>query len=151
MAVKYHMSDKLRCITLFDITATGVRGSYKSRRLPTQIDRGEEIPDQLAWARLRNQQRNWDTVNQVISLRVLPENISTPVMQVYAGRRTWSFSFDVPDSSAVSEGSSPLDLLRKDSEGVPMITGLDEDSVINNTLCCVGPDTNIWFELVTDK
>ena len=49
---------KFICKTLFDITATGVTGHYKSSRVPFRDSTGNNIENETTWNRARNQQRN---------------------------------------------------------------------------------------------
>ena len=49
---------KYACQTLFDITATGVTGHYKSARIPFLDRAGQTIKNEESWNRSRNQQRN---------------------------------------------------------------------------------------------
>jgi hypothetical protein len=139
------MTVTIQCRTLFDITETGVRNHTANARLPFQDLAGQDVDTESAWVRSRNQQRNWETVNQILALRTLPENISSPVRQEVEQGHTWQFEFDIPDVSAVSEGDASLSLLLRDCEAVPMITGLAETADLHPALCTQGPDVNIWF------
>lgn len=140
------MTHRIRCTTHFDITATGTKGNYRVAQLPGRDDTGSEIVDQDSWHRSRNQQRNWETVNQLISLRTLPENIGLPVKD----GDVWWFEFDVPSLDAVSD-DTPLGALLADCDGVPMILGLDESQDIDAILTCHGDRANIWFDVCADK
>lgn len=100
--------------------------------------------------RARNQQRNWDTLNQIISLRCLPENISSPEKITTQTGRYWMFQFEIMDAAAVSSPQDPVGLLAADSKDVPMITGLDEDSGIG-TVLDPGPEGNIIFQIYHGK
>ena len=62
------MSFRIRCYTLFDITATGV-----INRTKPGVD---VLPED--WLRKRNTQCNFDTILQVISLRSQPEIVDIP-------------------------------------------------------------------------
>ena len=55
--------------TFFDITATGVTGHYKPARVPFRDHAGNVITDESDWGRARNQQRNWETLTQILGLR----------------------------------------------------------------------------------
>ena len=48
---------RFSCKTLFDITATGVTGHYKSSRVPFTDLAGTDITNELTWNRSRNHQR----------------------------------------------------------------------------------------------
>lgn len=135
------MTCRIRCSTNFDITVTGIRNNYHPERLPMVTQTGATVTSQVEWSRARNQQRNWETINQIISLRCLPENITNSVEQAHL----WSFEFDIPSLSAVSTAEDPLGFLKADADQVPMITGLDEQHIKLEYLL---PGTNVWFDLI---
>jgi hypothetical protein len=141
------MTVTIQCSTLFDITETGVRNHTANARLPFQDQAGQDVDTERAWVRSRNQQRNWEAVNQIMALRTLPENISSPVCEPTDQGHTWQFEFDIPDLSAVSQGDAALSLLLQDCESVPMITGLQETADLEPALRTQGTDANIWFSL----
>lgn len=106
------------CLTLLDITATGVtRGDSKER----------------------NQQRNWESVLQVLGLKTQPIIWETPERiegielsdnsvvksyfgEFYQGTQTiWGFRF-----SSETDDVYTLNSLYEDFEQVPVILGLDE-------------------------
>jgi hypothetical protein len=132
---------QLQCRTTFDITATGVRSHFQPSRLPFVSNNNQLISTQAQWQHARNQQRNWETVNQIIALRCLPEHITAPVAQ----DQHWQFKFDIPDISAVSTAHNHTGLLEQDADDVPMIVGLGEAVSAINVL---KPGVNIWFEVV---
>lgn len=135
---------RIRCITTFDITATGVRSNFNANRIPFQDAVGESVTDIETWSRSRNQQRNWETVNQLIALRCLPHDISQPIKSQHDGINTWSFDFEVDDVSMISREGQDLALLKQDCEDIPMITGLDETAA---QISLLRPNHNILFEL----
>jgi len=139
------MTVTIQCATLFDITETGVRNHTANARLPFQDQAGQDVDTETSWVRSRNQQRNWETVNQILALRTLPENISSPVCERSDQGHTWTFEFDIPDLSAVSQGDAALSLLLQDCEAVPMITGLTETADLEPALHTQEPAANIWF------
>jgi len=135
---------RIRCTTYFDITATGVKNRFYKSRIPFVDSAGQQIVDDMTWNRSRNQQNNWETVNQIIQLRTLTENISDPLRQ----DNTWSFEFDVADPSAVGTLNDPVEFLKRDCNGVPMNTGLDESKIQDSVLKSQGDDANIWFDVI---
>jgi hypothetical protein len=139
------MTVTIQCATLFDITETGVRNHTANARLPFRDQAGQDIDTETSWVRSRNQQRNWETLNQIMALRTLPENISTPMCERSDQGRIWQFEFDIPDLSAVSQGDAALSLLLQDCEAVPMITGLTETADLEPALHTQEPAANIWF------
>lgn len=132
---------KIRCTTLFDITKTNV--TTRRQLLETQV-----YPEKQ-----RNQQRNLETILQIISLRTQPENISEPSCKMISidwksvymdsEQKVWSFTFDVDKESVFRNDSSDLGNLYDDCEGVPMIIDLDESCKLQEILCF----DNIHFEI----
>jgi hypothetical protein len=114
--------------------------------MPFQDKTGRTITTQAEWQQARNQQSNWETVNQVISLRTLPERISSPVTD--STTATWSFEFDVVDPGSISYNNNPVGYLIADCDGVPMITGLGESPDSATFLSSQGTSANIWFDVV---
>ena len=140
------MTIRVKCRTQFDITETGVKNrSYKAKTV-FKDSNGHEITSSGDWNRARNQQCNWETINQIISLRTLPENITSPVFVEQT--RTWYFEFDVVDPASIFRDGDPIGYLLNDCVGVPMISGLDEIAGIASTIISTGSDANIWFELI---
>lgn len=134
---------KYRCQTLFDITATGVTGHCKTSRMPF-IDRaGQKIFDTETWNRSRNQQRNWETITQILSLRTQLFDITDPI-QDQTGTR-WMFEFETESDGIYGPDSDPVSVLRSDATGVPMLRELNNDPDIETVLITEGPKQNIWF------
>jgi hypothetical protein len=110
---------KVECYCLFDITATGV----------TQ---NRATGDQQA----RNQQRNWDTMMQLVGMRTQVFNVQGPEIAdsvespFVKDRRTWKFTFEIePEAQWLVDGDE-FWVLKQDSDGTPMITGLTESGDI---------------------
>ena len=116
------MPQIIQALTLVDITATGV----------TRTGIGQDLS--------RNQQRNWETVLQVLSLRTQPHIINKPSRMLltefqvrmffgeYFSREqaVWKFDFtaDVPAAYTTDKGT--LNGLIEDFKEIPIITGLEE-------------------------
>lgn len=145
------MTTNIECKTLFDITATGVRNHYKSSKLPFTSDDNRLITDMDSWHQARNQQRNWETLMQIISLRTLPEDITVPTRITENNKHYWKFTFSVPSIESFYADNNILGALFRDCIGVPMINGLEESSNIALTLIPTGDDANIWFFVAQDK
>ena len=109
---------KFICQTLFDITATGVTGHCKSSRMPFQDRSGRTIHDMESWNRSRNQQRNWETITQILSLRTQLFALTDPI-QDQTGTR-WMFEFETESDGVYGPESDPVAVLRADAEGVPI-------------------------------
>ena len=138
---------RIRCETLFDITATGVR-SVSRNRVPFVDDTGRTIKTELDWNRARNQQRNWETLNQIIALRTLPTNISQPQRQATEDLVRWCFEFDMEQTQGLEIDGDSLGALKKDCEDVPMLVQLGEIPGIDPKLQI---DRNVWFRTIADK
>jgi hypothetical protein len=103
---------------------------------PTGITRSND-PDSME----RNQQRNWETVLQCMSLRTQPLNISRPTIidtneldvselfefgDMYSGpQKVWVWSWAV-EREGIYDTDKPLGGLHKDFEQVPIVTYLSE-------------------------
>lgn len=106
--------------TLVDITNTGVV---------------RESPDRMGQ---RNQQRNWETVIQCMSLRTQPQNIVAPVCELvpleyyefgdfYSGQHlVWTWSWSIEREEIFDLPGRPMAGLLQDFEQVPIVTGLEE-------------------------
>lgn len=132
---------KYGCRTRFDITNTGVTGHYKSSRVPFTDSSGQEIHNELSWNYARNQQRNWETLTQLISLRAQIIKITQPAQT----GNEWHFEFEVETADAYGTAEDATAILRSDSEGVPMLTGLKNEPNIEPVLKTSGAQQNIWF------
>jgi len=131
------------CQTLFDITATGITGHFKSKRIPSIDQAGQEIVDETSWHRSRNQQRNWETLTQILALRTQLFDMTLPVRD--QSGTSWMFEFETEISGAFGPDSDPCEVLRLDADGVPMILDLDNRADLLPILQTQGKQQNIWF------
>jgi hypothetical protein len=134
---------KFACQTLFDITATGVTGHCKQSRMPFKDRAGQVIRDVESWNRSRNQQRNWETITQILSLRTQLFALSEPIPDQTGTR--WMFEFETESDGIYGPESDPVAVLRSDAAGVPMLRELDNDPDVDTVLVTEGPRQNIWF------
>jgi hypothetical protein len=134
---------KFVCQTLFDITATGITGHCKLSRMPFRDLAGQLIQDIDSWNRSRNQQRNWETLTQILSLRTQLFLLSEPVQDLTGTR--WMFEFETESEGIYGPDSDPTQVLRTDAAGVPMLRELDNDPDIDTVLVTDGDRQNIWF------
>lgn len=133
---------KILVTTRFDCTRTGTTGNYSVHKLPMTDAVGEKLHDELTWKRSRNKQRNYETLCQIVGMRTQLLEISAP------WRDNDLFCFEViPDRAEVFHDQ--LRGLKADCQGVPMITGLDEQPETSNILQTDGADANIWFQINT--
>jgi len=139
---------RICCRTRYDITATGIKSAFNKNRLPIQDAQGDEISDAQSWNRARNRQRNWETINQIIALRTLPQDVSVPEKTQHDGQTWWQFGFEVESPGTVELDGDPVGVLVFDSQDVPMLTGLDEDAGVASAM---EPGSNIVFWVDNDK
>jgi len=136
---------RVRCWTYFDITATGVKNHYRPSHGAFRDATGNSISNPTTWNRARNQQRNWETVNQLISLRALPVEITTPVVTQEQNRNIWTFEFSIEQAGALTVEDDAVGALILDSYMIPMLTGLDETPTEDKFLSA---DANIFFSVL---
>jgi hypothetical protein len=137
---------KILCRTLFDCTYTGVTGNFRVNQLPFEDQSGKSIVSYNDWNFARNQQRNWETIMQMISLRAQPTMSQYPEQQ----QDVWEFIFEVETPGVYSADGTVdnYDTLLNECHGIPMLTGLTEKSTLAPQLTARGQQQNIWFESV---
>jgi hypothetical protein len=135
---------KIICRTFFDCSATGVTGHFRPSQVPFEHRAGGVVQDQRSWNYARNQQRNWETLTQLISLRTQPISVASLAQE----SGIWSFEFEVESGLVYSTSGQENDIsgLVNECAGVPMITGLQETLTQETVLITQGADQNIWFE-----
>jgi hypothetical protein len=134
------------CWTLADITMTGFTGKPKNEH---------EV-------KLRNQQRNYETFLQLIGMRnqptvlIHPTQVPNQNIENYPFGKwymqdlgfkypVWMFAFDVEQPNTFDNDNGPLMALMEDFNNIPVITGLDEEVKISNTINTLGPKCNTFF------
>jgi len=137
---------KVLCRTLFDCTRTGVTGHFRVPELPFRDRAGQTVDTFQDWTRSRNQQRNYETLLQLFGLRTQPQDISEP----QCDNGVWSFTFESENENvfAMDGNTDSLASLKKDCDGIPMMTGLNEKPGLEPVLYPQPGKENIWFELV---
>lgn len=137
---------KIQCRTLFDCSRTGITGHFRPGQIPFNDETGKTINSIEDWSFARNQQRNLETIMQMISLRAQPTMVEFPSVQ----DGTWKFVFEVESAGVYSLTGKLDDLsaLLNECEGIPMILHLDETLVQTPSLITQGAQQNIWFETI---
>ena len=130
--------------TLIDITPTGVINYSPQNEFK------------------RNQQRNWETVQQILSLRTQPtiletDNVTADLKDYafginYTGQhRIWTFKFGVDYADIYQEGPDKFGLIKSDFKITPIILGLDETAQPEVAIfISKGPWNNIYFKSLTN-
>lgn len=138
----------IRCYTLIDITPTG-------------FTRRPKTPEDMI---RRNQQRNYETFVQLISLRSQPEIIHKPVrlenikiedhifgsyyMPSLFPYTIWSFDFSSDHFSAFALNNDPVGNLVRDFDNVPIIDRLDETATVQGVTSTIGEHRNTYFQVI---
>ena len=143
LAVNTAMTTRIRVTTQFDCTATGVTGHFRANTLPFEDREGQTIADLVSWTRSRNQQRNWETILQLIGLYTQAQDIS-PTEHVDLD---WSFEFTTEFDDVFRAGEDPLGLLKTACQGVPMFYDIDQQP----KTAMLESGKNIEFAIVDHK
>jgi hypothetical protein len=143
---------RIRCLTLFDITKTGI-----GRRQAATIE------DTVKYNKARSQQINFETVLQIISMRCQPEQITDPQKTeiipteqywgyLYCNAKQkipqWEFRFVVEQKEVFFNGIHELGNLYSDADGVPMIIKLEEWDKLSTQINISTELKNIHFEVI---
>ncbi len=137
-------ADKMiRCYTLCDITRT----KYTKKPQGSQD------------IKIRNQQRNYETFIQLISLRCQPSTNNDPECldqqlsdfnfgSDYGKSRhlVWIFDFDVDRQEVFSTATNEFGAIVNDFNNIPVISKLDETAKINNIINTLGNSMNTYFK-----
>ena len=134
---------KFACQTRFDITVTGITGHCKPAQMPFRDRAGQVIQDTESWNRSRNQQRNWETLTQILGLRTQLFALTIPIPDQTGTR--WMFEFETETDGVYGPEEDPTRVLRADANGVPMLRELNNTPEIESILITDGPNQNIWF------
>lgn len=135
----------IRCRTIFDVTQTGITGHFKPSQIPFADHAGTKITDLASWNRSRNQQRNLETITQLLQLRTQIFDLTVPTK----AKGYWSFEFSVEFEGIYQQDQDTFGILKQDCEGVPMLAGLDEEYTLTPVLTTDGSQQNIWFESIS--
>ena len=108
--------------------------------------------------RMRNKQRNWETVVQILGLRTqimsinqLKTETKDLSQHVFGSdyqdkQRVWTFEFEVEFKDLYLNDQDPYGILKKDFAQSPIILGLDETVTPPVALFYTnGPSKNIYF------
>ncbi len=143
MAINIDVTDQqylYQGFTLIDITPTGVINYSPQNEFK------------------RNQQRNWETVQQILSLRTQPTILETDNFTAdlnsynfgvnYTGQHhIWTFKFGVDYADIYQDGPDKFGLVKYDFKITPIILKLNETAVPEIAVFQPkGPWNNIYFK-----
>ena len=116
----------------------------------------------LELERMRNKQRNWETVMQVLGLRsqimnakqLKTENVDLKNysfgQNYFDKHRVWSFEFEVEFENLYLQDRDPYGVLKNDFSHTPVLLGLDETAQPPMPIFYTeGPNKNIYFISIT--
>ena len=136
--------------TLIDITISNIV-KYKPEDIPIKTSSGI-VWDMGDYIKAKNQQANFSTLIQTISIRANPLQISTPRItkapttfgsKYKSIKKCWAISFTL-EHAGFYTNIGPHDLLLEDLDGVPIILGLTESKTVKEPLWTVsGSKCNI--------
>jgi|694.fasta_scaffold93997_2 hypothetical protein len=141
------MSFRILCYTLFDVTFSEMNIRAKPDPNNTQ-----------EWIKKRNSKCNFDTIQQLISLRSQPEIVVFPKMihftdNTFFGTRYksqnlkgWKFVFEVQHAKVFDLEEEKLKLLYTDCHNVPMLLTGEEINSLSPILETTLNNKNIHFE-----
>jgi hypothetical protein len=132
---------KIKISTYFDCTATGITAHFRQAQIPMLDKAGQKIASEQEWHRSRNQQRNFETLTQLVGLYTQPMDLTKPTYCRVSGM--WEFEFTAEFPGVFSLENDSLGLLTQQANGVPMIIGLTETQTLQNWLI---PNSNIFFQ-----
>jgi len=137
---------KIQGQTLFDCSPTGITGNFRTSQIPFEDRVGQTINNIEDWNHSRNQQRNWETLQQMISLRAQPVITQLPTLT----KNQWEFEFEVetPGVYSATGDVENLDGLLNECAGIPMVTKLNEKQQLEPCLVVSGPKQNLWFKTI---
>lgn len=133
----------IEVFSLIDITKTGIHRNNKPQSSSLTIEE---------WQFKRNQQRNWDTIIQLLGLRFQPMDITNPLKLEDQRPAAYGFGWLYGPSNNISiwkftcryETDIDLWVLRNDFNNIPIISGLEETILFpHSCFSTVGKNLNI--------
>ena len=137
---------KIEVTTAFDCTPTHVMGNFSKDRLPMATRQGNKVTNQLEWIYARNQQRNWETMLQLMQLRSHIVTYTEP--QHHPDTNLWKFVFEIERPEVYDNGTHPLGCLLDDCANVPIVIKLTESAGCANTIYVTGAEQNVWLRIL---
>tara|TARA_B100000085_G_scaffold224414_1_gene209769 strand:+ start:4991 stop:5479 length:489 start_codon:yes stop_codon:yes gene_type:complete len=135
--------------TFLDISNTGIVSDFRDDvPLPFVDDLGNIINNRETWSKSRNEQRNWETFIQAISLRAQPIMTTSPVKSTEDSNSIWTFNFGVETADVYANGNDEVGLLKDVLHNVPIITGLNETASITVPMIDTHNTANTWCYIV---
>jgi hypothetical protein len=148
------LRSKYQVNTLLDISPTGMIAEFREGvQLPFVDDLKNIINNQETWNTSRNQQRNWETMIQCISIRSQPIMLTAPVVREvavggkgygYTGKqKIWTFEFGFETTDVYAGPGDSVGLLKSELDQIPLVSGLMETIKIDvSSIATTGTKVN---------
>ena len=146
---------RIKAYTLIDITSTGVIRNFKKDLLYTD-NTGNVIDTEQKWLFARRQQRNFETLLQLLSLRIQPMDIDGPISidddinryefgkHYTTNHPVWMVEVGYETTDALATDNDPIGLLYSDCNNVPMMVNLLEGDNVSPYVDC-SESRNTYF------
>lgn len=155
-----NLHDLRECIkgySLIDITSTGIIAPYNSNTVPFTDDSGQVIDTKNSWNKSRNQQRNWETLIQLISMITQPiilqkpillkdENLSNHKFKNKEKHNMWHFIIGA-EQEGIFDSSVSIGKLTSICHKIPININLNETIASENYFDTFN-DINLYFEKI---
>ena len=140
------LRSKYKIRTLIDVSPTGIISEFrKDIPLPFVDDLKNIINNTETWNTSRNEQRNWETFVQCISIRSQPILLEKPVVEEisvgplgFTGfkgkKKVWTFEFGFETPDIYLEGGDAVKLLKDQLDMVPIVTKLRETVTLSSSI-----------------
>ena len=145
---------RINVVTYFDCTQTNTT-SYRKIKNSNTFTTAKE------WDYSRNQQRNFETVTQIIGLRAqpinleIPHNVKVDLAEHKFGtdftgvQAVWSFTFTVEHTAVFDRDNTSLRALVLDMDNIPCIIKMTETvTIVSPVFRSQGTSSNIYFEKI---
>ena len=151
---------KVECLCLFDITATAINGTQRNIQYPYVSKNGMQINASWELTQARNQQRNLDTILQLVGMRTQIFEITNPELVTdiprdfaWAGNnaKVWRFTFEIEPQAQWTVDNDEFWILKDDSDRTPMLVGLTETAKMEPWLVAQGHNINITYHAQETK
>ena len=146
---------KYKINTLIDISPTGIISEFREGvQMPFVDDLGSIINNRDTWNVSRNEQRNWETIIQCISIRAQPVMLTKPTITEITGvggkgfgytgkQKVWTFEFGFELADVYKSPDDPAGLLKEQLDLIPIVSNLKETINLNvSSLATTGAKVN---------
>ena len=129
---------KYKISTLVDVSPSGIISEFREGvQMPFVDDLNQIINNRETWNTSRNEQRNWETIIQCISIRAQPILLTKPLITEvtgigskgfgYSGKhKVWTFEFGFELADIYASAGDDVGLLKEQLDLIPIVSSLKE-------------------------